>query len=60
IEANRINITADEAVLLWPKIKEFYKKFEREPNLESIDPLEKRMAEAIIYLKDQKRRSQND
>ena len=60
IEANRINITADEAVLLWPKIKVFYKKFEREPNLESSDPLEKRMAEAIIYLKDQKRRSQND
>jgi len=59
IEATRIQMTLDEARLLWPKINDFVKTFKRNPGLQSSDPLERRMAEAIIFLKEQKRKSQN-
>jgi hypothetical protein len=45
--------------LLWPKIKDFANTFKKEPNLNSTDPLERRMAEAIIFLKEQKRKANN-
>lgn len=57
IEANRISMTQNEAIILWPKIQEFFQLYKREPNINSADPLEKRMAEALIYLKDQKRKA---
>ena len=56
IEATRIQMTAEEALLWWPKIKEFVKTYGRQPSLNSNDPNERRMAECIIYLKDEKRR----
>lgn len=56
IEANRIKMDFEEAKILWPKINEFMKMYNREPNLQSNDPLEKRMAECIIYLKEEKRK----
>lgn len=56
IEATRIKMDFQEANILWPKIKEFVKMYGREPSLISNDPLEKRMAECIIYLKDEKRK----
>jgi superfamily II DNA or RNA helicase len=56
IEATRIKMDFEEAKVLWPKIQEFIKMYNREPNLKSNDPLEKRMAECIIYLKDEKRK----
>ena len=59
IEATRIQMTLEEAMLLWPKINDFAKTFKKEPSLQSTDPLERRMAEAIIFLKDQKRKAQN-
>ena len=59
IEATRIQMTLEEAMLLWPKINDFVKTFKKEPSLQSTDPLERRMAEAIIFLKDQKRKAQN-
>lgn len=55
IEATRIQ-DFEEAKILWPKIKEFMKTFNREPSLHSIDPLERRMAECIVYLKEEKRK----
>ena len=48
-------MTDEEAVILYKKIGEFIKKYNKEPKLNSIDPLERRMAEAIIYLKNKKR-----
>lgn len=57
IEATRIQMTDEEALLLWPKVKLFVKTNSREPILYAIDPLESRMAEAVAYLK-QKRREQ--
>jgi len=59
IEATRIQMTLEEALLLWPKINDFVKTFRKEPNLHSNDPLERRMAEGIIFLKEQKRKTQN-
>jgi hypothetical protein len=47
----------EEATILWPKIKKFVQDNNGEqPNINSTDPLEKRMAEALIYLQDQRRK----
>ncbi|MNV88974.1 hypothetical protein D3C71_1832260 [compost metagenome] len=54
IEATRVQMTDDEAIVLWPKIKEFVQTQSREPNIVSLDPLERRMAEALVYLKAQR------
>lgn len=59
IELTRIQITLEEALVLWPKINDFFNMFKKEPNLQSTDPLERRMAEAIIFLKEQKRKANN-
>lgn len=54
IQAVKIDMTEEEAILLWPKIKDYMKRGEI-PSLQSYDPKEKRMAEAIIFLKEKKR-----
>jgi len=56
IEATRIQMGFEEASILWPKIQEFVKTYGKEPSLNSIDPLERRMAECVIYLKNEKRK----
>ena len=56
IEATRIKMDLEEANILWPKIKEFVKMYSKEPSLDSNDPQERRMAECIIYLKEEKRK----
>lgn len=56
IEATRIKMDFEEAKILWPKIQEFLKTYSRQPSLSSNDPLEKRMAECVIYLKEEKRK----
>ena len=52
--ALRVTMTEDEARTLWPRIKAFRAAEGREPNVHSADPLEKRMAEALAWLKAQK------
>ena len=60
IEAQKILMTDEEAVILYKeKIGKFIKKYGREPKITSNDPLERRMAEAIIYLKNKKREQNN-
>lgn len=59
IEGTRISMDFEEAKILWPKIIDFKKTYDREPSLHSNDPLERRMAECIIYLKEQKRARAN-
>ena len=46
----------EEAKILWPKIQDFIKTYNREPNINSNDALEMRMAECVIYLKEEKRK----
>ena len=57
INANRIQMTDEEAVLLYrDKIGPFMKmNGNKEPSLNSNDPLERRMAEALVYLRNKKR-----
>ena len=56
IDAGRIQMTDEEAVILYrDKIGPFIKSLNREPNINSHDPLEKRMAEALVYLRTKKR-----
>ncbi len=56
IEATRIKMDFEEVKILWPKVEEFTKMYKKEPNLKSNDPLEKRMAECLIYLREEKRK----
>jgi superfamily II DNA or RNA helicase len=56
IEATRIEMDFEEADILWPKIKAFVKTHNRHPDINSLNPNEKRMAECIIYLKKEKRK----
>ena len=56
ISATRIQMTEEEAAILWPKIQEFVNTYSRHPDINSIIEKEKRMAECIIYLKDEKRK----
>lgn len=60
IEMTRIKMTEDEAILLWPKINDFIKNNNKEPKTNANDPLEVRMAEAIIFLRDLKRKMNNN
>ena len=56
INAGRIQMTDEEAVILYrDKIGLFLKKHGREPNINSTDPLERRMADALVYLRNKKR-----
>ena len=55
IEETRINMTEEEAIILWPKIKKFVQEVGTEPNISSFDPQERRMAEALILLRKLKR-----
>ena len=50
-------MTDEEAVILYrDKIGPFIKSHDgREPNIGSHDPLERRMAEALVYLRNKKR-----
>ena len=61
IQSTKIEMTEEEAILLWPKIKEWASKTGEQPNLQAFDHKEKRMAEAIIFLRELKRkRMQNE
>lgn len=49
IKAMRVDVTEDEARVLWPKVTEFVKTMQREPSLDSMDPYERRLAEVLLY-----------
>ena len=57
IDATRITMTDEEAIILWPKIKNWISKTGEQPSIQSFDPQERRLAEAIIFLKEQKRKA---
>ena len=60
IESTRIQMDFEEAKILWPKVQDFVKTHNREPDINSMNELEKRMAECIIYLKKEKRNTQSN
>jgi len=55
IDSTRIDITDEEARILWPKVNAFVRRTGSPPNIRSEDPQEKRMAEALLYLQKQRR-----
>ena len=55
IQSTKIEMTEEEAILLWPKIKEWRERTGDAPNIQSFDPKEKRMAEAVLFLRELKR-----
>lgn len=55
ISSNRIQMTEEEAVALWPKIQQFHKVNRRRPDLRSEEPGERRLAEALLFLQKLKR-----
>jgi superfamily II DNA or RNA helicase len=57
IQSTKIEMTEDEAILLWPKIKEWVQHNNGEqPNIQAFDQKEKRMAEALVFLRELKRK----
>jgi superfamily II DNA or RNA helicase len=55
IQSIKMEMTEEEAILLWPKIKEWREKTGEVPDIRSFDPKERRMAEALIFLRELKR-----
>ena len=59
IETSRIKMTVEEALIYYPeKVQKFMKTFNREPSIKSADFNERRMAEAILFLKELRRKKQ--
>ncbi len=56
IAGTRITMDFEEAKILWPKIKVFREEHGREPRLHAEERQEHRMAECLIYLKEEKRK----
>jgi hypothetical protein len=56
ITAIKIPIQEDEAVMLFPKIQEFTREKGHEPNLNSPNPMEKRMAEVLAWIRSERRK----
>jgi hypothetical protein len=60
IAATRIDITESEALLVAPKLFDFYKLKGRLPELRSDDPHERRMAEVGLWLTKRKAQLERD
>lgn len=60
IAATRIDVTEEEAELLWPKINLFFELHGRKPDITSRNEQEKRMAEVLAYLQRKKREGLNN
>lgn len=55
IISKKIKMTEEEATALYPRIKAFSEAHGKEPSLVSPDPMEKRMAEALEWIRNKKR-----
>ncbi len=60
INASKIEMTEHEAIILWPKIKEWVERTGQQPNYNSFDQKEKKLAEALIFLREQKRKKDSN
>lgn len=60
VASQRVSMTAEEALALWPRIQRFRKENDRPPNAASNNELEKRLGAALEWLKVEKRRRQMD
>ncbi|EOX4942423.1 ATP-dependent helicase [Vibrio alginolyticus] len=51
VRASQANVSEEEAVMLWPRIKAFRVEHQREPSLNSSDPIEQRYADVLAYIR---------
>mgnify|MGYP003535453913 FL=1 len=56
IESTRIQLSEEQAVYYYKKAVEYKKKTGKNPDINSLDPLEKKMAESIIFLQNLRRK----
>jgi hypothetical protein len=56
IESTRITMDFGEVKILWPKVNAFVKEKGRQPAIDAADLMERRLAECIIWIKEQKRK----
>ncbi|WP_412501413.1 DEAD/DEAH box helicase [Shewanella chilikensis] len=54
VSATKSQVSEEEAVILWPKIKQFTQENGRHPSLNSSDPIEVRYAEALAFIRKMK------
>ncbi|MCD9554762.1 ATP-dependent helicase [Photobacterium carnosum] len=54
VRAIQAKVSEEEAVMLWPRIKAFKVEYQREPSLNSSDPIELRYAEVLAYIRKMK------
>ena len=50
----RAHVTEEEALILWPSIKTFVAKHNREPDVHSSDDYERRLGEVLAYIRNRK------
>lgn len=55
IDETRVEISEEEALLLWPKVRAFVKERGQKPDVRAHDPLERRMAQALLFIQKRKR-----
>jgi hypothetical protein len=60
LDSFSIDMTADEAYALWPNINSFYRAMGREPNIDSMNSDERRLGEALAYLRRMRREAEED
>lgn len=60
IQAIKVEMTEEEALILWPKIKDWMAKTGEQPSLQAFDQKEKRMAQAIVLLKELQRKKKEN
>jgi len=60
INFTKIEMSEEEAIILWPKINEWVKSTGSKPNLYSYDPKEQRLAQALLFLQEAKQRREQD
>lgn len=51
VSATKSQVSEEEAVILWPKIKRFKLEHGHDPSLNSSDPIEVRYAEALAFIR---------
>lgn len=56
IDASKSTITQAEATFYWKDVNKFYKENKREPNKNSNDEFERKLAEVLLYVKNFKRK----
>ena len=55
IDETRLEISEEEALLLWNKVQTFVRERGQKPDVRSHDPLERRLAEALLFIQKRKR-----